>query len=361
MVDNYFIHKIREIANNTKYTKWYCSIIEKALNRPKYRKECVDIFGYVELHHILPKSFKIDDFDNKQNLVFLTPREHFLVHLCATKMFTSTFKNKMVFAFQQLRATNKHQTRYINSRFYKHLKTNKQAFIRLYKVEEVKYIYSDETQLISNLIGDGWSEIMTPEFKVGRVGHMKGRKHSEESKKRMSEVQKTVNKEYLIGIKRSDETKTKIKETRKQKELENPEYRLDITKKILATKVRNGTMPCMVGEKNPMFGKHHSDETKSKLSKKNKGRKLTDEHKEKLRITSTGRFYSEETRKKLSACNKGKIVSEETKAKLSELAKKRRPSEETKRKIGEASRRIHEEKRKLKELMINQQNKETTD
>ena len=36
-----------------------------------------------------------------------------------------------------------------------------------------------------------------------------------------------------------------------------------------------------VGENNPMFGKHHSEETKAKISKINKGRKQTQEHRKK--------------------------------------------------------------------------------
>lgn len=52
----------------------------------------------------------------------------------------------------------------------------------------------------------------------------------------------------------------------------------------------------LFGEKNGMFGKHHTEETKKKISEKLKGREL-----------------SEETRKKIGDFHRGKIVSQETK------------------------------------------------
>ena len=79
------------------------------------------------------------------------------------------------------------------------------------------------------------------------------------------------------------------------------------------------------GNKN-MLGKHHSEETKRKLSEANKN-------------------MSEETKKKMSEVHKGnknmlgKHHSEETKRKMSEA--KKNMSEETKRKIGEAKKGKH--------------------
>ena len=74
------------------------------------------------------------------------------------------------------------------------------------------------------------------------------------------------------------------------------------------------------GEKNPFYGKHHSEETKNKLSEYHKGKKVWNSGKTNI--------YSEETLKKMSeSCkgrtpwNKGKYLSEETRKKLSELHK----------------------------------------
>lgn len=59
------------------------------------------------------------------------------------------------------------------------------------------------------------------------------------------------------------------------------------------------------GEKNPMFGKKHSELSKQKMrekmmgNKKCVGRKLSDETKKKIGLTSKGRIPTEETRAKL--------------------------------------------------------------
>ena len=84
------------------------------------------------------------------------------------------------------------------------------------------------------------------------------------------------------------------------------------------------------GEKNHMYGKHHTEETKKKIIKALKGRKR--------------KPHSEETKRKISESNKGKIFSEETKNKISESRKGEKNwnygkhhSEETKRKISESN------------------------
>ena len=71
-----------------KYTSWYYSIIYRASQRP--------ITGYVENHHIIPKS--IGGTNEKDNKVKLTAREHFICHRLLVKMTTSSDKTKMYFA-----------------------------------------------------------------------------------------------------------------------------------------------------------------------------------------------------------------------------------------------------------------------
>ncbi len=78
------------------------------------------------------------------------------------------------------------------------------------------------------------------------------------------------------------------------------------------------------GEKHPMFGKHHSEETKKKIGIGNKGKIVSDETKRKLSEINKGKKHSEETKKKMSESSKGekhsmfgKHHSEETKKKMS--------------------------------------------
>ena len=100
---------------------------------------------------------------------------------------------------------------------------------------------------------------------------------------------------------------------------------------------------------NPMYGKHHSEETKKKLSEAAKGRQGPNK----------GKHLSEETKKKLSEAHKGKQAGEnnpmygkhhsaESIQKMSEAKKGenhpmygKKHSEETKNKIGEAHKGKH--------------------
>ena len=82
------------------------------------------------------------------------------------------------------------------------------------------------------------------------------------------------------------------------------------------------------GEKNNMFGKTHSDETRRKISEAGKG-KTGEKH------SMFGKTPSEETRRKMSEAQKGKTLSDEHKRKISDAAKGRKHSDETKRKMSE--------------------------
>ena len=101
------------------------------------------------------------------------------------------------------------------------------------------------------------------------------------------------------------------------------------------------------GEKHPMFGKHHSEETRRKISTANKGKPAHNK----------GKHLSEETKRKLRDANKGKHLSEETKQKMSSSLKGllsgekhplfgKHPSEETRRKMSESHKNISDETRK---------------
>lgn len=75
------------------------------------------------------------------------------------------------------------------------------------------------------------------------------------------------------------------------------------------------------GENHPMYGKHHSDETKIKMSFANKGKKGT----------FCGKHHSDESKRKMSEANKGenapwygKHFSDEHKHKISEQSKSRK-------------------------------------
>ena len=111
----------------------------------------------------------------------------------------------------------------------------------------------------------------------------------------------------------------------------------------------------LCGEKHPMYGKHHTEEAKKRMSENKKGKYVGENS------PNYGKHLSEETRKKMSEArkgnepwNKGKtsVYTEETKKKMSEAHKGKILSEETKRKISENRNGMHfseEHKRKISE------------
>ena len=113
----------------------------------------------------------------------------------------------------------------------------------------------------------------------GLGGSVKGRKHSEETKMKISKSTKGVKKpkcfgekisKIQIGRKFSEETRKKISESRKGKS---------------TTK-----------------GRKHSEESKQKISEANKGKKMpprSDEYKEKMSKTKKGYKHTEESKNKM--------------------------------------------------------------
>jgi len=85
--------QITDISLNNKYTKWYINIINRARNRASTRKEAKCVLGFVEGHHVVPTSiFKNSD------IVYLSTREHFIVHVLLTKMLINENKELMEYA-----------------------------------------------------------------------------------------------------------------------------------------------------------------------------------------------------------------------------------------------------------------------
>lgn len=88
------------------YYRLHNLIIVRALNRNKPLEYC-------ELHHIKPKS--MDGTDNRNNLVYLTAREHFIIHWLLSKIYKN---GKMINAFYYMtRPVGNGKTRYTSHSF----------------------------------------------------------------------------------------------------------------------------------------------------------------------------------------------------------------------------------------------------
>lgn len=106
-----------------KYYKWYCNIIQKRIEYPLEEE-------YGEVHHILPRC--MGGSNKSENLIFVSAREHFVLHALLVKFTTDKFKYKMAFAFNAMRMKSKNTlNRYHNSRLYDLLKKEHSVAVKM--------------------------------------------------------------------------------------------------------------------------------------------------------------------------------------------------------------------------------------
>ena len=158
-----------------KYNNWYYQIIKRASNRL--------LEGYIEKHHIIPKS--LNGSDDRTNLVTLTAREHFICHLLLTKMVAGTQRYKMIKAAKMLsNVIGPGQSRYkVTNRVYAILKENIEVPIET----RIKMSVAQKTRFLNT------------------TGTFLNKTHSKETRKKMSisasKPKSTSWKEKLLQIK----------------------------------------------------------------------------------------------------------------------------------------------------------------
>jgi hypothetical protein len=119
-----------------KYTKWYFNIIAAAQSR--------DISGYIEEHHIIPKS--LGGTNKKENLVNLTGREHFICHWLLTKMISGTKQKYQMwnaFSCMLYRENSSQQRHKVSSRKFELIK-EEGAKIKSIKLV-IKWVFQDSS------------------------------------------------------------------------------------------------------------------------------------------------------------------------------------------------------------------------
>lgn len=92
---NIYLNRIQFHSIKNKYFKWYFNIVCYALSRVpnnqpvKSQKNIAkELLGYTEGHHIWPKCVcSPQELVDSENFVFLSSREHIIVHWLMTKMF----------------------------------------------------------------------------------------------------------------------------------------------------------------------------------------------------------------------------------------------------------------------------------
>ena len=200
---------MNKIFLKNKFTEDYFLLIEKARSRNIFSKEkAKEVLGYCEKHHIIPVSLK--GKNTKDNLVFLTPKEHFIAHRLLTKMCISKKDEyKMLCAFDCLRNYKSKFTleRYcpINEDEYSELK------IHLSRVRSE--IYSGKN---NPNFENYWSLEKKKNFSKRRLGKNNpsfGRKRPEQSKLMMgNKIAKTLNTKHIHNKEKLLQTRIKPEE-----------------------------------------------------------------------------------------------------------------------------------------------------
>jgi len=202
---------------DNKYTKCYFSIINNAKSR-------ISINGYIEKHHIIPKSLGGDN--KKENIVSLTAREHFICHLLLPKMTTGKDKRKMSYASNMMLCG---KNRYVpSSKIYQKIKEEFAINIGIH-----------------NKGKQAWNK--------GLPGNFTGMKHSDETKVQISVSQIGISKP------RTRPTSTITRE-RISKAKTGQKY------KPTSEEGRKNKAECKMGDKNYNFGRIFSDATIEKQS-----------------------------------------------------------------------------------------------
>jgi hypothetical protein len=155
-----------------KYSQCYYNIINRAKSRM--------LEGYTETHHILPKS--LGGSDDLANLVRLTAREHYICHLLLPKMTSGVPYQKMLYAYTIMSGR------------------------KLYNSKKYNF-YRTEYASINSELRSGEGNGMFGADRKGEKNTFFGKKHSEETKRKISEKKKGVS---IIMPPMTDEHKKKI-------------------------------------------------------------------------------------------------------------------------------------------------------
>ena len=173
------------------YQKIYDQLIAKRQQNPISKKN-----GYCERHHIIPKS--LGGTNNKDNLVNLTAREHFIAHLLLRKiMFLQFGKNSdqykaMTYALWQM-SNRDNLKQHITSKQYELLRED------FSKIQSLKF--SGENNPRYNKEVTQYTRTLISKTNKGKIPWIKGKKHTNKSKALMKKNHADIsgNKNPMFG------------------------------------------------------------------------------------------------------------------------------------------------------------------
>lgn len=179
------------------YKKIHDRIIKRAKNRI--------IDGYIEKHHIIPKCMGGDN--KKNNLVKLTAKEHWLIHLLLIEIYPDNIKLKLAIRKMMIRSGNQQRNYIISGKQFERLRIMvSEAHSKLLTGRKMAP-FSDEHKKNISL------------SRIGQPSGKKGYKLTDEQKLRISKSSKGRN----LG----DKNHMKKPEFREYMKLNNPMHKIE--------------------------------------------------------------------------------------------------------------------------------------
>jgi len=212
----------------------YLKVYHQLIHNSQHRILSQDI--YVEKHHIVPLSLKGEDIES--NIVSLTAKEHFIAHHLLWKIYRN---REMTKAFMLMCNTKRNGIKYkISAKEYSILKEDNRKF---------------RSEFMTGRAGNNLGKTLPQEWRdnisKGQKGHhrgkgkpssFKGKKHTEEAKRKISENSK--NNTRRLGIPFSEETKKQMSINRLgKKKVPWTEERKAARRKLLAEKFSQQKSP----------------------------------------------------------------------------------------------------------------------
>lgn len=257
------------ISKNTKYLKWYLSLVSKEYSNTTYS----------EKHHILPKS--LGGTNAKINIVKIPGRVHFICHKLLVRMMVDTkHKKNMIHALNMLAsANNKDQYRHqISSREYEAIRK----------------------QLSESMIGEN-----NPMY--GKPAPNRGITHTAETREKLSKANLahySTHPSARLGVKASEETRQKLRD---RIVTDETRMKLSLAHK---DKVNIECSYCGKSTNAPNYKRWHGDncilsptgpENRSNRVNKNIGQKRSAETKLNIGKVKHGMKHTDSTKAKISA------------------------------------------------------------
>jgi hypothetical protein len=179
---------------DNKYTALYTLLTTRAKGRI--------LTEYTERHHIIPQS--LGGSNEKDNLVDLTAREHFICHWLLVKMTEGERRSKMLYALNGMRAGNRFQQRYsssITARVYEryrieHAANHSETMKGKTPPNKGRKMSDEQKQLLRERAraNHASGKMYSAESQAARIAKVTGQKRSIETKEKMSLAKKGIAK-----------------------------------------------------------------------------------------------------------------------------------------------------------------------